>query len=207
MSTRRDFVIGAAAALTALSNLATPILALPLEPLWAKKRRRRLLVRHEPDGRCLILSDGPTTPRSIIHRDAIDRVFGSGIYDSLSQPDHWCMIDAGWFGGEDLFTPVPLGEPAYLTWCALHRPENEAHDLLLGVFRDRSFGPFGFYIPECGLTLAEHPSTPRYATARLDSEYFLPSLVEYVAQHAPWLSFSGGPNAEHVGTLARDFSE
>ena len=192
MLTRRDFIIGAAAALTALPDLASPMLEAPLRPLRVNHESRTLVVQKEPDGRCLIVSDGPKAPRNLIRRDAIDRVFGAGVYDSLCQRDHWRMIDAGWFAGDDLFMPVPLGDPAYLIWCARHRPENEAHDLLSDLFLDRAFGPFGVYIPEFGLTLAEHPNTPRYATARLDSEYFLPSLAEHASQQAPWLSFSLG---------------
>ena len=188
MFTRRDFVVRTAAGLTAVHVLTTPLMAAAPRPIRGAKVSRKLLVRDEPDGRCLLVSDGPTVPRELIRPEAVHRVFGPGVYDTLSQPDHWSMIDAGWFGGEDLFTPVPLGDSAYLTWCALHRPENEAHDLLLEVFHDRTFGPLGAYIPECGLTLAEHPSTPRYATARLDHEYFLPELARHVAERTSRVS-------------------
>lgn len=187
MFTRREFVVRSAAGLTAVPILKNPVLAAPPRPLRAAQAPRKLLVRNEQDGRCLLVSDGPTAPRELIRPEAVYRVFGSGVYDTLSQPDHWRMIDAGWFGGEDLFTPVPLGDPAYLTWCAWHRPENEAHDLLLDIFSDTAFGPFGVYIPECGLTLAEHPCTPRYATARLDNQWFLPELARHLAGRTSWI--------------------
>jgi hypothetical protein len=37
------------------------------------------------------------------------------------------------------------------------------------------------YIADCGLTLAEHPSTPRYVTARVEHPWFLPELAKQVA--------------------------
>jgi len=179
---RREFVLQSAACLTAMPTLLTPGLSGPLRPLRADQTPRRLLVRHEAGGRCLILSDAPAAPRDLIRPKVIDRVFGLGVYDTLSQPDHWRMIDAGWFGGADLFTPVPLGDPAYLAWCSWHRPENDAHDLLLHLFSDRVLGRFGVYLPECGLTLAEHPCTPRYATARVEHAGFLPELAKQIEE-------------------------
>ncbi len=182
MLKRRNFIIRSVICMTALPILTTPTLPSPLRPLRAEKRPRKLLVRHELDGRCLIVSDGPTAPRDLIRSEVIDRVFGPGVYDTLSQPDHWRMIEAGWFGGADLFTPVPLGDPAYLAWCSWHRPENDAHDLLLHLFSDRVFGRFGVYLPEYGLTLAEHPCTPRYATARVEHAGFLPELTRQIEE-------------------------
>lgn len=190
MLRRRDFVLQSAAGLTAVPALATPMLRGALRPLTAEKRARRLLARHEPDGRCLIVSDGPTAPRDLIRPAVIDRVFGTGVYANLSQPDHWCMIDADWFGRDDLFKPVPQGDPAYLVWCARYRPEVEAHDLLLEVFGDEGFSPFGVYIASCGLTLAEHPSTPRYATARVEHQWFLPELAKQVGARSDLLHCS-----------------
>ena len=180
MLKRREFILRSVACMTALPILPTLMLPTPLRPLTAEKRPRKLLVRHEPDGRCLIVSDGPTAPRDLIRPAVIDRVFGPGVYATLSQPDHWRMIDAGWFGGDDVFTPVPQGDPAYQVWCSWYRPEVEAHDLLMEAFSDRNFGPFGIYIADCGLTLAEHPSTPRYATARVEHSCFLPELAKQV---------------------------
>ena len=190
---RRDFVLRSAACLTATPTLPTPGLSGPLRPLRADQTQRGLLVRHEADGRCLILSDAPDTPRDLIRPEVIERVFGPGVYDTLSQPDHWRMIDAGWFGGADLFTPVPLGDLAYLAWCSWHRPENDAHDLLLHLFSDRVLGRLGVYLPECGLTLAEHPCTPRYATARVEHAGFLPELAKQVATRTDFLHCCFGP--------------
>ncbi|WP_294613823.1 hypothetical protein [uncultured Roseovarius sp.] len=141
----------------------------------------------------MLVSDGSAVPRPLIRQNAIERIFGSDIYDTLSQPDHWCMIDAGWFDDTDLFMPLPQGDPAYLTWCECYRPEVEAFDILLDIFGERALSPFGLIVPEFDLTLAEHPSTPRFATATVEDASVLPELAKYVASRAEWVTIDPSP--------------
>ena len=97
------------------------------------------------------------------------------------------LIDEGWFAEDDLYDLTDPSDPALAIWQVNYRPEVEAHDLLYDLFHNRAFSPFGFYIPELGLELAEHPSSPRFATAKLDHEFCLPRLAEEVATLTSWL--------------------
>ncbi|MCV2880098.1 hypothetical protein OE699_14705 [Sedimentimonas flavescens] len=97
------------------------------------------------------------------------------------------MIDEGWFPEEQLYEPTELEDPAYDTWLANYRPETEAHDLLHHLFKDKIIGPFGTRIRDLGLELGEHPSTPRYATAKLDGDWCVPRLSAEVAERTSWL--------------------
>lgn len=193
MINRRDFLIQSAASLTAAISLASPVKALPPRPLRARPRLRTLFAEPRKNGTYLLVSDGSPVPRPLIRPAAIERVFGSDIYATLLQPDHWRMIDAGWFDDTDLFMPVPQGDPAYLTWCEHYRPEVEAFDFLLDIFGERALSPFGLIVPEFDLTLAEHPSTPRFATATVEDVSALPELANYVASKAEWVAIDPSP--------------
>ena len=184
MITRRRFI-----AATATSPLALPqqASASPQQPLKANPRVRTLHWREAEDGRLILFSDGSPVPRRLIKDEVLDRMFGSGTHLVLHQPDHWRMIEEGWFSEEDLYQPTGLDDPAYRIWHANYKPEVEAHDLLYDLFRDRISGPFSAIIPELGLVLAEHPSTPRLALAKLNNEWCLPSLVEEVTRITSWL--------------------
>lgn len=116
-------------------------------------------------------SDGPYEPRKVIRWTVIEEVFGAGTYNQLSQRDQWEMIEAGWFTGDDLHLPVPTGDDTYLVWKGYYHPVCEAHDLLRDLFATRYWSMFhgGWAVPN-GMTLAEHPCTPRYATARVESD-------------------------------------
>lgn len=187
MITRRDFIITTAA--TASSPLALrAAISQPLKiPLKALPKVRSLKLQSARDGRLLFLSDGPKIPPSLIRPEALEREFGPGTDLVLNQPDHWRMIEEGWFAQEDLYEPTDPYDPAFLVWHANYRPETEAHDLLYDHFSDRIDGPIGAYNSELGLELAEHPSTPRYATAKLDSEYCLPRFEAELAARTSWL--------------------
>jgi hypothetical protein len=39
-----------------------------------------------------------------------------GTHQAVFQPDHWAMIDAGWFGGNDLFDPAESGGLELWIW-------------------------------------------------------------------------------------------
>ena len=82
------------------------------------------------DGRLLLCSDSPETPPTLIKSAALERAFGPGTDLLLQQPDHWRMIDEGWFVGDDLYEPTDFEDPAFLIWT-------EAHDFLYDLFRDR----------------------------------------------------------------------
>jgi hypothetical protein len=101
----------------------------------------------------------------------IERVFGEGAYNRLSQRDHWEMIEAVWFEGDDLHMPVPLEDPTYDVWKGYYHPVTEAHDLLRDLFAKKYMvlPPFGGTLPN-GMSMGEHPITPRYATARVNSD-------------------------------------
>lgn len=163
----------------AASAMASVVASLPAQdfapvPLRAQPKHRRIFPKREERGSWLMHGDGPYEPRKVIRSTVIEDVFGAGTYNQLSQRDQWEMIEAGWFTGDDLHLPVPLGDDTYLVWKGYYHPVSEAHDLLRDLFATRySFMMFGaWYVPN-GMTLAEHPSTPRYATARVESDLAL----------------------------------
>ena len=191
MITRRDFIVTTAA--TASSPLALQAaeeqhICLPLRAL---PRVRTLSAKPTGEGRLLLFSDGPETPPKLIRSEALERAFGPGTDLVLQQPDHWRMIDEGWFAEEDLYEPAEFEDPAFRIWHANYRPETEAHDLLYDLFRDQIAGPFVVHVPDLGLELGEHPSTPRYATAKLDGDWCLHRLAEEVAARTAWLVVDG----------------
>lgn len=192
MITRRDFIVTTAA--TASSPLAVHAanerdVRLPLK---AQPQVRALFTKPTGDGRLLLFSDGPVSPSKLIKPEALERAFGPGTDLVLQQPDHWRMIEEGWFAEDDLYEPTEFEDPAYRIWHANYRPETEAHDLLYDLFRDQITGPFGARIPDVGLELGEHPSTPRYATAKLDGDWCLPHLRAEVAERTSWLVIDDG---------------
>ena len=187
MITRRDFIVTSAA--TASTPMVKSAHAREKDslPLRALPKVRTLSAKPVSDGRLLLTSDGPEVPPELIRQEPLERAFGRGITLVLTQPDHWRMIKDGWFSGEDLYQPTDFDDPAFQIWQANYRPVTEAHDLLCDLFRDKITGPFGTHIPDLGLELAEHPNTPRYATAKLDSEYCLPRLATELAARTSWL--------------------
>ena len=130
MITRRDFIVTSAA--TASSQLAKGANAEQKDclPLRALPKVRTLYARQASDGQLLLVSDGQETPKKLIRSEPLERAFGHGITPLLMQPDHWRMIEEGWFSGEDLYQPAGLDDPAFRIWQANYRPETEAYDLL-----------------------------------------------------------------------------
>ncbi|MDG2259599.1 MAG: hypothetical protein P8L68_14020 [Paracoccaceae bacterium] len=145
------------------------------------------------------MTDGPQEPPKLIRPKALERMFGAGTSNMLQQPDHWRMIEEGWFSGEDLFELAVEKDHAFYTWHANYRPETEAHDLIYDLFRDQIDNPFGLRLPSLGLELAEHPSTPRYATAKLDGEWCLPNFMAEIGAHTKWIEIDNGIASEVVG--------
>jgi hypothetical protein len=178
---RREF-LAASTAMAALASLK-PAKAFAPEPLRALPRLRRVHAREEKSGSWLFYSDAPEMPRKVIRFKVIERVFGSGTYATLSQPDHWRMTDEGWFAGADLHQPIPVCDPTWETWRAFYHPVVEAHDLLSDAL---GYGLWSrpWLAPPLrnGLQLAEHPSTPRYATARVWSSFQLVQVADDVSR-------------------------
>ena len=177
---------------TVVSTIATPILqmpaeARPTEPLRAAPRVRYLHIKPARGGKLLILSDGAPDPRKLIKQEVLDRAFGTGTYLELTQPDHWQMIDQGWFAGVELFGPLDHSCAEYWQWHAYYRPECEAHDLLYNLFQDQIEGFMGGYVHGLGLEFAEHPCSPRLATVKLAEARYLPALKEAVAAKTEWV--------------------
>lgn len=191
MTTRRQFLFSSAATLTALPaclNAAVP----KLVPLRAEVRCRRLFVRRTPDWEFILYSNGPNRPQPLIKRSVIERTFGDDVYDTLRQRDHWAMIEAGWFGADDQFLPQSVRDPEYDIWQAYYRPEVEAHDLLEDIFFDGNAPWWGAYMQEYGLSLAEHPNTPRYATAKIRNLLGLPALAAAINERTPHVALEYG---------------
>lgn len=178
---RRHFLKGATA-IGLMSPLAIPHAFTPT-PLQALPRKRFIFPRLDQYGAWLLHSDGPEAPPPTVRRDVIDKVFGTGTYDTLYLPDHWAMIEAGWFSGTDLHHPIPVVDEVYDVWRAFHHPVCEAHDLIADVFDDL-YSP----APGCpgmlrlGIEMAEHPCTPRMATARIRSDHQLSNLAAELAR-------------------------
>lgn len=183
MLNRRRFL---AASVMAAVAPTLPVQAFAATPLRAIPKHRKLFPKREEGGSWLFHSDGPYEPRKVIRPDVIERVFGEGAFNRLSQRDHWAMIEAGWFSGPDLHLPVPLGDPTYDVWKGYYHPVTEAHDLLWHLFAAKYPGGlrWGRHLPN-GLTLAEHPCTPRYATARVHSDIDLLRCLFDVASMGP----------------------
>lgn len=192
MITRRNFI--AASAATASGPLAGAAAEQDRRlPLKAEPRVRTLLARPAEDGRLRLISDGPEAPPKLIRPEALERAFGTGTSLVLYQPDHWRMIDEGWFIDDDLYEPSDVKDTAFYIWQANYRPETEAHDLLYDLFENDITGPFGIRIAKYGLELGEHPCTPRYATAKLDGAECLPDLAAEVARRTRWLIIEASP--------------
>lgn len=183
MLNRRRFL---AASVIGAVTATLPVQPFAATPLRATPKHRRLFPKREEGGSWLFHSDAPYEPRKVIRPDAIERVFGEGAFNRLSQRDHWAMIEAGWFSGPDLHLPVPLGDPTYDVWKGYYHPVTEAHDLLRTLFaaKYRVGLRWGDRLPN-GLSLAEHPCTPRYATARVYSDFDLLRCLFDVASMGP----------------------
>ena len=191
MITRRNFIVTSAAAASSPVALQAAEEQHARLPLKAMPKVRTLSAKPTRDGRLLLFSDGPETPQKLIRSEALERAFGPGTNLVLLQPDHWRMIDEGWFAGEDLYDPTEFEDPAFRIWHANYRPETEAHDLLYNLFHEQMDGPLGSRLPDLGLELGEHPCTPRYATAKLDGDWCLSRLAEEIAARTTWLVVDG----------------
>lgn len=180
---RREFL----SATTAMASVAMvpPAAAFTPQPLRALPRFRRLYVEREERGSWLFYSDGPTEAQQLVRFEVIERTFGAGTYATLSQPDHWRMIEEGWFAGGDLHQPLPIADPTHDVWRSFYHPVVEAHDLLSDALAGlyAKGWRFACTLPN-GLTLAEHPSTPRYATARARSIFALTHIAEDVERQS-----------------------
>jgi hypothetical protein len=97
------------------------------------------------------------------------------------------MIEAGWFSGADLVQSTDTASKDYETWCAFHRPEVEAHDLLMDLFGVQAFWLFGGRIEALGLTFQRHPTMPRFATVTVEDRRALSRLMGVVSARTDWI--------------------
>jgi len=191
MITRRNLMATSAAAAVVGTLQPEPSAARPrphATPLRAPLRVRNLHAFPSHSGRLILASDGDFQPRKLIRRDVLNAVFGEGTDKVLGQPDHWEMIDAGWFGDEDLYLPTGFDDPAYLDWCEYYDPRVQAHDLLFGFVEDEHMWWGGGEIPEVGLVFMRHPQSPRLVTAHFTDWSGLARLEKYLAERTQWLT-------------------
>ncbi len=164
----------------------------PRRPLRAEPRRRVIHAKPAPYGGLRLYSDGSPDPLPLIRPEVLEQAFGKGIGQSLRQPDHWRMIDEGWFNGTDLYEPTEIESRDYAVWHANYHPECEAHDLLHDFFGS-GLMPGGGTVKDVGLAFAEHPCTPRYATVTLLDRDRLPALAARVAELTEWIVLQTSP--------------
>ncbi len=113
MLKRRGFP---AASVMAALAATLPVQTFAATPLRATPKHRRIFPKREEDGSWLLHRDALYEPRKVIRPDVIERVFGEGAFNRLSQRDHLAMIEAGWFSGPDPHLPVPLNDPRRVAW-------------------------------------------------------------------------------------------
>jgi hypothetical protein len=194
MISRRDFLQTAA-----VGTMATPLAEMAKasddgvangerrRPLRAEPKHRIIRARSGSRGGLRLFSDGPQEPRPLIRTEVLEATFGKGVGQSLSQPDHWRMIDEGWFACDDLFEVTDLASWDYAVWQANYHPECEAHDLLFEFF-GAGLWPGGGINEDLGLVFAEHPCTPRFATLDLIDGDRLPDLASRLADVTEWIT-------------------
>lgn len=190
---RREFMKASAVAMVAVPSPSLAADQRPDLPLKAELRLHELHLEPRQDGRFILLGGGPLSPRKLIRPEALARAFGKGTCEAIVQPDHWAMIEAGWFGEDDLYMPDDFDDPQYRIWYANYRPECEAHDLLYDLFRDSLEGFFFRSLPSLGLDFAEHPCSPRLATVKLDHESFIQPLITAVEAQTKWIVINPDP--------------
>ena len=194
MLTRRMF-LAVGASLTALGTMTgLPALSRPLQPLKDARRPLRLALHADPQGRLIIASDAPPSLQPLIRPEVVDRVFGAGTNDTLTQPDHWRMIEAGMFSGEALYTPSEQDE-AFHMWHARHKPTSEAYEALIGLFEEGTGSFCGWRVPEFGLNFVEHPCTPRLAVVTLDQREDIPRLAKAITERDDSITLDPRPRS------------
>jgi len=199
MTTRRTFILASAAGTVGLA--APAILAgRPAQPLRAEPRLRQLHLQHRKLDTIFdaydVFTDAPSSPRPLIRRELIDEAFGTEVYDSLDQPDHWRMIDAGWFSGSDLDridSPERPFDPLVLQWHAWHKPDSEAYWLLRDLFPEAQLPGGGAYLEAYDLFFCIHPCTPMEAEASLRNSWRIEAFAAELAARSPWLRLDPVP--------------
>ncbi len=209
MTTRRDFFkLTATGALTG-STLASPALAGRTKPLRVQQRKRKLFVmfEEEPYPTWLTLySDAPLRPRPIVKQAVLEAAFGTEACEGIRLPDHWEMIDRGWFGGDDL-RPIIMeaqacfDDPAYWEWATNYHPLNEASDLIADAFDLFISMMVCTRQKELGLMIMERPCTPRLCKAQIAHIDALAPLMAELAKVAPHLEIN--PNIRAMGDVDR----
>lgn len=185
---RRSFLAAPVAMATMTEAFGEPAYDGWIDPTPKVNVKRTLHLEQSHKGMVLIKTDAPDKPRHLIKPEVIDSIWGRGAYEIMPQSLHWKMIDSGWFGEEDLWFPFEKNSPEYEVWFGYFQPACEAHDLisnLLGV------NNFWFIDPKdvgYGLEFMLHPSTPRYATVKLEGPQWISGFKELVESKAAHLT-------------------
>lgn len=177
MFSRRNLMATSAAAAAVGTLYPEPSTARPgarVMPLRAPLRAHNLFAFPSDSGRLTLATDVDFQPRKLIKRGVLNAVFGKGTDAVLTQPDHWEMIDAGWFGDENLCLPTGFDDPAYLDWCEYCDPRVQVHDLLFGFVENEHMWLGGGRTPEVGLVCMRHPQSPRLVTVHFTDWSGLP---------------------------------
>ena len=167
------------------------------EPHDKPRLKRQLHLEECPDGKLLLKTDAPTTPRKLVKREVIDGIWGLGTYEVMRQPLHWAMIDAGWFDDDELWYPFEGMTPEYIDWFGYYQPQCEAHDLMCDLF--------GIYpsimsprLPDIGLEVGQHPSTPRFVTAKIKNRDWIATFVQAVTAEDAYLEIDPFPRSREA---------
>ena len=195
---RRSFLKGSLAAPSLLSRPGLAAASECPDPPAIRPRLRQLHLEPSETGGLVIKSDALPHPRRLVRPEIIDQIWGPGTYETLRQPIHWQMIDDGWFGPEELWFPFLNEEESdeeypeltqeLFDWYVYHQPACEAHDILAGLFGvSYHFITGPGKVPELGLTLSEHPSSPRYATAKLEGPDCIIPFANEVERRSQYL--------------------
>lgn len=164
---RRSFLSAPFAIATMTEAFGEPSSDGWIEPPSQVSVKRELHFEPSHSGQVIIKTDAPAEPRPLVRPEIIDSIWFKGTYEIMPQSLHWKMIDQGWFGEDDVWFPFGENDWEYEHWFAYFQPACEAHDLLCTLF---DVSNFWFTEPKelgLGLDLQIHPSTPRYATAKL----------------------------------------
>lgn len=178
MLQRRDFLLSAASATALAPMIGAPAIARPRAPLRALPKIHHLYTHPGGYNDLTVTAEGPSEPQPLIRAEVLDRAFGRSVAETLSQPDHWRMIEEGWFSGSDLYTPNDYFDPAYMEWHRFHKPTSVAVELMLEAFPETYEETLmAYHVPGLPLRLEQHPCSPPYIRAALAWEEALPDLI------------------------------
>lgn len=173
---RRSFLSAPFAMATMTEAFGEPSIDGWVEPPSKVMMKRELHLEPSHSGQLIIKTDAPEEPRPLVRPEIIDSIWYKGTYEVMPQSLHWKMIDSGWFDDDDLWFPFGNNDREYEQWFAYFQPACEAHDLLCILFDIENFWFNELKELGLGLDFQLHPSTPRYATAKLEGPQWITSF-------------------------------